>query len=65
MIRSPSSASATNNARSRSGGMIKASTVSRAHASANAGRPYSLVLLVETLEEMLSESGAGSQNLHS
>jgi hypothetical protein len=28
-------------------------------------KPYSLVLLVETLEEMLSESGAGSQNLHS
>jgi len=29
-------------------------------------KPYSLVLLVETLEEMLSESGsgAGSQNLH-
>src|SRR5215471_10141801 len=30
-------------------------------------KPYSLVLLVETLEEMLSDSGAGSpsQNLHS
>ena len=30
-------------------------------------KPYSLVLLVETLEEMLSESAAGSpsQNLHS
>jgi DNA-binding response OmpR family regulator len=28
-------------------------------------KPYSLVLLVETLEEMLAESGAGSQNLHS
>ena len=30
-------------------------------------KPYSLVLLVETLEEMLAESGsggAGSQNLH-
>src|SRR4051794_40045853 len=29
-------------------------------------KPYSLVLLVETLEEMLSESagGSGSQNLH-
>jgi len=27
-------------------------------------KPYSLVLLVETLEEMLVESGAGSQNLH-
>jgi DNA-binding response OmpR family regulator len=28
-------------------------------------KPYSLVLLVETLEEMLAESNAGSQNLHS
>src|SRR3954467_11274666 len=28
-------------------------------------KPYSLVLLVETLEEMLSESSASSQNLHS
>ena len=30
-------------------------------------KPYSLVLLVETLEEMLADSGAGSpsQNLHS
>ena len=29
-------------------------------------KPYSLVLLVETLEEMLAESGTGtSQNLHS
>jgi DNA-binding response OmpR family regulator len=28
-------------------------------------KPYSLVLLVEMLEEMLSESSAGSQNLHS
>ena len=30
-------------------------------------KPYSLVLLVETLEEMLSDSSAGSpaQNLHS
>src|SRR5260370_315232 len=27
-------------------------------------KPYSLVLLAETLEEMLAESGAGSQNLH-
>src|SRR5579872_6132709 len=27
-------------------------------------KPYSLVLLVETLEEMLVEAGAGSQNLH-
>ena len=27
-------------------------------------KPYSLVLLVETLEEMLAESGASSQNLH-
>ena len=27
-------------------------------------KPYSLVLLVETLEEMMSESGSGSQNLH-
>ena len=28
-------------------------------------KPYSLVLLVEALEEMLSESRGGSQNLHS
>jgi DNA-binding response OmpR family regulator len=28
-------------------------------------KPYSLVLLVETLEEMLSDSGAGSPNLGS
>jgi DNA-binding response OmpR family regulator len=28
-------------------------------------KPYSLVLLVETLEEMLADAGAGSQNLHS
>ena len=28
-------------------------------------KPYSLVLLVETLEEMLAESSAGSPNLHS
>jgi DNA-binding response OmpR family regulator len=28
-------------------------------------KPYSLVLLVETLEEMLAEAGTGSQNLHS
>src|ERR1700747_549908 len=28
-------------------------------------KPYSLVLLVETLEEMLAESNANSQNLHS
>ena len=27
-------------------------------------KPYSLVLLVETLEEMLAESSAGSPNLH-
>jgi DNA-binding response OmpR family regulator len=27
-------------------------------------KPYSLVLLVETLEEMLAEAGAGSQNIH-
>jgi DNA-binding response OmpR family regulator len=28
-------------------------------------KPYSLVLLVETLEEMLADTGASSQNLHS
>jgi DNA-binding response OmpR family regulator len=28
-------------------------------------KPYSLVLLVETLEEMLAEPGPASQNLHS
>jgi DNA-binding response OmpR family regulator len=28
-------------------------------------KPYSLVLLVETLEEMLADAGASSQNLHS
>jgi DNA-binding response OmpR family regulator len=27
-------------------------------------KPYSLVLLVETLEEMLADAGASSQNLH-